>query len=181
MAWTAPKTWTTNEVLFASDLNTYLTANLDTSAPALAEYENSYFVSSGENSVAERRMGYDEVNANESTSSTTFTDLDTVGPRVTVTTGSGGAVVWLCADLNNANNSALVAIASVEITGAAGGDSNAAADNDRAVYTQNTAQFQNIIFYDGLTPGENTFTMKYSVSGAGTCFFRWRRMMVMPF
>lgn len=182
MAWTAPKTWTTSEVLFASDLNTYVTENLLTTAPALATQVGSWFVSDGENATAERLIQYAEINTPESTTSTSYTDLATVGPSVTITSGEGGAFCFFATTFDNAGVGDLL-IASPTITGEAGNEAEAPSSDDRSVHSSTEGAYGNLVFYDGLQPGENTFTLKYRIgSGStGTGTFSNRRIMVWPF
>lgn len=178
MVWNAPKTWATNEALTAFDLNTYLRDNLLLTTPALAEKEQQYFVAAGENIVAAREFRYRYFDAVENCTSTSYTDLGTLGPQVTVETGPGGALAMWAVQFGSI--SAGTALVSVQITGAGASDSDAAAADERALTaTATVTQCMNVVYYTDLTPGENTFTLKYRVS-SGTTKFRRRRLLVLP-
>lgn len=177
MVWNAPKTWASNDVLTALDMNTYLRDNMNLTCPAVAEKENQYFVAAGENIVAAREYGYRYFDAVESTTSTSYADLGTFGPSVEVETGPGGAICMWAVQVGSVSATSLV---SVEITGDAAGDSDAAAADERALTATNAVyQAMNVVYYTDLTPGTNTFTLKYRVS-SGTSKFRRRRILVLP-
>lgn len=119
-----------------------------------------------------------EVSATETTTSTTFTDLASAGPSVTVTVGSSGMVeVHISAGLYNDTVGAY-AVASF---GTSGGATEAASD-DWAIYRRvDTAGYDIRMgasrLITGLTVGASvTFTMKYRAS-AGTASFQRRRIL----
>ena len=98
----------------------------------------------------------------ESTTSTTFTDLATVGPTVTVTTQTTAIVI---------------VAAFIQPTGAFGamsfavsGASTIAASNNNALSVQTGIQTAYVAFLSGLTPGSNIFTAKYNQSGTTSTF-----------
>lgn len=116
-------------------------------------------------------VSVDKVATGEATTSTTFTDLTTPGPAVTVTVPASGKVrvtVGVNAANNTANKYCAVGVAlsgantaaAVAVLTASAG---AAAYQRRSVTTIMT----------GLTPGSTTFTSKYSVeSNTGTFYNR---------
>lgn len=122
------------------------------------------------------------VTTNESTSSSSFTNLSTVGPEVTVTIGANGlALVSIYARLSSATVSNVPAMGfalSGANTVAASFDysiSHAAASG--AAEARAGATF----LLTGLTPGSTTFTAKYArESGTVSSVFNDRRLSVVP-
>ena len=113
----------------------------------------------------------------QTTTSTTYADLATVGPTVTVTIGSSGqALVSVAAGIYTGSS---IKSVGVNITGATtrapsvGGNT---LRKDDAPFTTKS----NITYIEtGLNPGSTTFTMKYNVSG-GTANFFDRILSVVP-
>lgn len=119
------------------------------------------------------------VATNESTTSTSYTDLATSGPSVTLTTGSV-ALVILSAQIFN-NTAGKFSFMSCAVSGA----TTDAADDDDALFFESSAANDQMgasraRLYTGLTPGSNTFTAKYRVD-AGTGSFLRRSLIVIPF
>lgn len=117
------------------------------------------------------------VATNETTSSSSFTDLSTAGPAVTVITGTK-ALVIVSAKLDNdtINGAAVMGFAVSSAT-------TLAADISRALRNSNIAGVEpNQISYSyivtGLTAGSNVFTAKYEAAGGGTASFADRRISV---
>lgn len=99
----------------------------------------------------------------QSTTSTTYTDLATAGPAVTVLTGTR-ALVTLSSFLYNSGAAADVYM-SFAVSGAT---TLAAADTNSISQATGAGQTTSRTFMvTGLTPGNNTFTSKYRV-GSGT-------------
>lgn len=178
MGWTAPMTFFANTVLTAAQLNTFLRDNLNESSTAKAVFPGALFVATGLNSIAARLPAVGTVGASEGTGSAAYTDLATPGPTVTCTT-SARAMVFLNAKLTNdsiGNNSHV----SVEVSGAS---SLAAVDLRGLFYRPAVASVSirmgAMTFFNALTPGNNTFTMKYRAS-AGTGTFAEREIFVIP-
>lgn len=124
----------------------------------------------------------DYVATSQTTASTSYTDLATTGPAVTVTIGSHGmAVVILfnaCAsDTATANQHMGFAVSGASTVAAADEWSNQVRQVDA-----NVAGFERqsaVFLVTGLTAGSNTFTAKYKVN-AGTGTFKERRIAVVP-
>ena len=176
MAWTAPMTAVDNTAFFAAEFNTHVRDNLLETAPAKASAVGSFFVGVGTNEISERTPATGFVVTSQTTTSTTFTDLGTVGPSVTLTTGTAALVILGCSLGNTTTN--ISSYMSFEAPGYA-------ATGNRAVgKTSQTAanmrlHASNYIWLDALTPGSNTFTAKYSVTG-GTGTFANRALTVIP-
>lgn len=179
MAWTSPMTFVANNVLTASQLNTHLRDNLLETAPAKATTSGgSYFVAQGPNRLAERIMKANRVTAAQSTKMSSYTDLGTIGPIVTVETGTRALVFLGCAlttDTDQAESSMGFAVT---------GETNKPASDDKAFSFSGFAVSGHIrsgmVFYvDDLNEGQNSFTAKYRTSDGSASF--WDRFIaVMP-
>lgn len=180
MAWTAPMTAVANAVFTAAQFNTNVRDNLLETMPGKATAAGRFFVSTAPNSIEERVSASAEVLTSQTTTTTTYTDLATSGPAVTVTTGSN-ALVFIHAQLQS-NSATDEARMSYAVSGA----TTSAATDARAMYTDVAASNENCFgsfqWHSGLTPGSNTFTAKYrSTNAATTATFLRRRIVVIPF
>jgi len=175
MAWTAPMTAVANTAFTAAQFNTYIRDNLLETAPAKATTAGSLIVGNGANSIIERIPASAGISTAESTTSTSFTDLATPGPAVTVTTGTSALVVVSSCIYNTSS----YALASYQVSGA----TTLAASDEGGVQVANTpATYQTASEFfrvTGLTAGSNTFTVKYRVVG-GTGNFQRRHLVVIP-
>ena len=169
MAWSAPMTAVANTVFTAAEFNQHVRDNLNETAPALATTAGSHFVADGVNSIVELLSASAAVLTSETTTSTTYDDLATVGPTVTVETGPMALVIVHGSMENSGGGSARMAY---ETSGAS---SLAAADNRGCGIFGGAginATHSGLALHSGgtaLTPGTNTFTAKYRVSsGTGT-------------
>lgn len=116
----------------------------------------------------------------ENTASTSYVDLATVGPSVTVTIGSNGlALVTVgCIASNNTIQKAL--FMGFVVSGA----NTLAASNPNALYQQTTIaggsfSGSKVILLSGLNAGSTTFKAQYAVE-AGTGTFSSRQIAVVP-
>lgn len=104
------------------------------------------------------------VSASQNTTSTTYTDLSTVGPTITLTVGPSGVIVLHYAAMfsNAGGNHCYMAPAF-------SGANTVAADDERCVAHASTNVIRMGVTetFTGLTPGATTITMKYRV-GANT-------------
>jgi hypothetical protein len=136
--------------------------------------------SSSSTGIAWRLPSSAIVATSESTTSTSYTDLTTVGPAVTVTTGTAAIVILTAQIWNTEVNRA--AYMGYTVSGA----STVAADDARAlIHTSATAsasvRASQIFFHTGLTAGSNTFTAQYKKEGgSGSANFRDRQILVIP-
>lgn len=184
MTWTPPPTFNNQAILDAEILNTYLRDNMLETEVAKAQTPGAYFVSSGANEVDERFWATDFVLTAESTASTTYVDLATYGPEVTVETGSQ-AIVFLSAGIRKTLTGGLARV-SIQISG----DTLLDPTVDYSLNFENPTlaapdqilevQAGNYVVFQGLTPGRNTFTAKY-LTTSGTATFQRRRITVLPF
>jgi hypothetical protein len=175
MAWSTPLTAVASATLTAAQWNSSVRDNLLETAAAKATTAGRIFVATGTNTLAEREIASDHISTGETTTSTSFVDLATVGPTVTVTTGTLALVSVSCRLANS--TSGISTYASAEISGAT---TTAAVDNtgvmnegsaSASIRTGSTTLFT-------LTPGLNTFRMKYRVI-SNTGSYSTRRVVVM--
>ena len=113
----------------------------------------------------------DVVATSQTTTSTSYTDLATSGPAVTVTTGTTVYVILTCYQLNNVSNS--VSFMGVAVTGAT---TIAAADTEcvsaRGAVSGGQDFQMSAVYKMTVTAGSNTFTAKYRVSATTGTFQR---------
>jgi len=163
------------------------TATVNTSASlALAQYESgtldftsasaAIFVKyAGVAASSAPASASAQVNTQQSTTSTSYTDLATAGPAVTLTTGTKALVIVDCVSLNTSN--AVGSFMGCQVTGA----SSISPSNNDAAITFSGNEFATrtkAIRYSTLTAGSNTFTAKYSVEGS-TGTYEKRNIFVM--
>jgi hypothetical protein len=179
MSWTAPMTAVTGAVLTAAQWNTHVRDNLLETGPAKATASGQILVSVGPNQVAMRTPTQASIATTEFTSSASFVDLLTVGPSITVVTGTK-ALVFIAATLSQ-NTVDAYAVASYDVTGAttlAPSTSTSLNYRNASVNQQFRASFTD--WNTSLNAGTNTFTMKYVANG-GTAAFATRNLFVIPF
>lgn len=181
MAWTTPRTWTTGEVVTASIMNTAVRDNFNETGPAVVFSASPGHLVGNEavNDLAYRLVVNNAVSTAQTTTSTTFADLTTVGPARTVTTGTSALVCWSSRVRNNTAGE--ISYVGLDISGATSSAPTDAlsiqfeSDSADQLVRAGVAQI-----YTGLTGGSNVFTMKYRVTG-GTGEFAHRNLSVVPF
>lgn len=174
MTWLAPPVFSAGAIttaqlqILSDDLLETAAAKATTSAFA------GLFVPTGTaNQIAERRILDDIVDTNQNTGSTTYTDLSTTGPQITITTGAF-MLVFIAAKIETT-----VSGESARASFSIGGASSIAATDARGLLNQNTANYEirvGVTALMAVTPGANIPTMEYRVS-AGTGEFGNRRMI----
>lgn len=178
MAWTTPKTWVANQVVTAEELNEQLRDNMNSCMTALASVDGQMFFTEHEGKIAARMIANDLVNKSEDTASTSYTDLATVGPTVTMETGPA-AWVFFRAFLSNGTDNA-----QSRMSFAVSGATTIAADDSFAIIVDGIDTGQALCLGTAalveLTPGVNTFTAKYAAGGAGTMTANRRFLTVLP-
>lgn len=117
-----------------------------------------------------------EITTDQATTSTSYTDLATVGPAATVTVGNNGLllVIWGAGLYTSAAQKQM----SIALSGA---NTVAASDNyairrDGASFDQTTSRAK---LFTGLTPGSTTVTAKYKTA-SGTANFFSRFLLAIP-
>lgn len=179
MAWTAPMTAVANTAFTAAQFNTHVRDNLLETAPAKATTSGSHFTVSSTNQIAQRLITSARVDTQQATSSTTYTDLATVGPSVTVATGTRALVAINASCSTSADNTA--GAASVAVSGA----TTIAANDSWCIFTDglvagNFFRAGISTLFTTLNAGNNTFTMQYK-AGSTTATYQLREIVVMPF
>lgn len=178
MAWTAPMTAVAGATFSAAQFNQHVRDNLNETAPAKATAASQVPVSTGANAIAMRVPATARVDANETTTSTSYVNLATTGPVINAATGTIALVWFACEIANNTSNS--LAKCTVEVSGASSVAANDAwmlsMDGNAA---NNYSRGSMMHTFTGLTPGTNTFTMKYAV-GSNTGSFKTREINVFP-
>lgn len=171
----------TGNVFTAAQFNQHVRDNLNTTAPAVATTAGRIIVATAANAVAERspEVAYD--GTNDSTATTTYTDLSVVGPAVTVTTGTSALYMVGCQTANNTGG--LASRVGVAFSGAT---TTAASDTNSLGTESGNANdaFQGVwmTITTSLNAGSNTFTLKYRTSaGGGVSSFDHRLIAVVPF
>lgn len=178
MAWTAPMTFVAGTVLTAAQLNQQLRDNLLETVPAKATAGSQIFVSTGANAIAARTPTANLVGTSETTASTSYVDLATPGPAVTVTTGGVAIIIITALERNStAGSAAKMSFAISGATTLAANDAHCLLHISATINAALTASA--VILQSGLTAGANTFTAKYCVD-SGTGNFINRRIAVIP-
>jgi hypothetical protein len=178
MVWVNPPTFVANTALGAAQLNTFIRDNLNETEAARASTAGRLLWTTGRNGIAERPIASALVTTVETTTATEYIDLPAFGPTVTLTTGRYALVFVTCGIGNSGTD---FAYANYYISGASD-----ISHNDRAELkmggnttgTSITCRTSAISWCTALTPGSNTFTLQYKVSG-GEGKFLDRRIMVM--
>lgn len=181
MTWTAPMTAVSGTVFTAAQWNTHVRDNLNACAPGVATTAGRWITSTGWHALAEREPLVQYFSVSETTDSTSFTDLDTVGPTIETVT-SAKAFVSMGARIGN-NTAGLGGKVGCAVSGAsdlAEADGNAfcvesgnANDNFKGVWCT--------LFDDGMVAGLNQFQLKYRAVGGGIATFSDRCLVVISF
>lgn len=178
MSWTAPMTGVSGQIFTASQFNTHVRDNLLETEAATANTAGSLFLDTGLNSISEMKPGYAEVLTNQGTSSSSYVDLATVGPTVTLDTNTS-VLLFIAANIDTSTTSGVQALIGLEISGAT-----TVAVANRMISAQNNGNFMNLTHFERLnilTPGLNTFKLKYqSQGGTVQANFVNRRLLVVP-
>lgn len=160
MAWTAPKTWS-SEPLTSADMNTHIRDNLN-------HLKDRHDI----NALYDLDEG-----ANYTTSSTSFVDVDATNLALTITTHGGAVLVGFAGAVANATTNDTRVYFDIEVDGVRhGGDDGilchqAGQDDDQ--HPQNCSF---VILIDGLSAASHEFILQWKVSasaytmhaGAGT-------------
>ena len=120
------------------------------------------------------------VETSQNTASTTYTDLTTAGPAVTLETGTV-ALVTISATVGEVTNDAGTIYASFAVSGAttiAASDANGILFQVLNVAGNPQASIARTFRITGLTAGSNTFTMKYRISAGSSVSYAARNITV---
>ena len=173
-------TASSGSVFTASQFNTNVRDNLNQTGAALVTQAGQILVSTAANALAARTVTQAYIATSESTTTTSYTDLTTVGPAVTVTCAAQ-AIVGISANIGgSAGFASLMSFAVSGATTVPAGNSTSIGPWGGAVNGM-TWRLGGIFLVTGLTAGSNTFTGKYfSGSGTSNATFADRRMFVIP-
>lgn len=141
MAWTTPKTWST-EPLTSFDMNTHIRDNL--------------------NALKTPPTGFADLtgNTNKSTTSTTFVDVDATNLSKTITTTGGYVLVTMHAFWTATTQPATVDLLrdGVSLTGGAG-----------VLYmVAGYADYNSVMWWDQPAAGSRTYKLQWKVTSGGT-------------
>jgi hypothetical protein len=175
MSWTAPMTAIAGSVFTAAQFNQFVRDNLNECPTSKAFTPGAYFTVADANLMVQRTPQTAYIAASQTTTSQTFADLATIGPQVTVDTGSSALVGLYNANLNS--TATVSSLMSFDVTGA----STIAASDSTSIGTATSsgARTGSVFLVTGLTPGTNIFTCRYRV-GSGTGTYVDRRITVFP-
>lgn len=160
-----------------NDYNGNITAaNLASSSVTTAKITNSTVTADKLSTGATQTL----IATSESTASTSYTDLATVGPSVTVTIGVNGlALLTITVQQSNSAGTAVTYTSYV----ASGANTIAASDNTALVFVSpannNALQASYTALLTGLTAGSTTFKMQYRCNGSIGSWLN-RRLAVIP-
>lgn len=178
-AWAASSTstlTTTGDLLYASAANTLARRAIGSTGDVLTVSGGLPTWAAPASSIPANASA--TVATSQTTTSTTYTDLTTSGPAVTLTTGTKALVIVTA--LLRMQTSDILAYMSYAISGAT---TTAASDTVALVKQQDSATQNNYIRASAasvatLTAGSNTFTAKYRSSAANTSTFQDRSIFV---
>lgn len=180
MAWTAPTTAIAGATFTATIFNASIRDNLNVTAAGVATTAGRIIVTTGANTVAERNIDTDAIGTSQATSSTSYTNLATTGPTVTITTGTRAMVIMGCGMSNSIVGNG--ARAAPDLSGAT---TSAASDANSVLMHSGNAndgfQFSWVTVFDPINAGSNVFQMKYKAVTAGSASFSNRVISIMPF
>jgi len=130
------------------------------------------------NNILQDCCGYAGVTTAQTTSSTSYVDLATPGPAVTLeSSGNFALIIWEMGAFENSTTlrGTYSAIAISGATTQAASDSNSLKlSNNNLGIGDRVACLQ----YASINPGTNTYTMKYKVSAGGAGNFSLRNLFV---
>jgi hypothetical protein len=147
--WSAPRSWSTGELVTAALLNAHLRDNLDfLKTPPTALY------------ILNESSDY-------TTTSTSFANVDGTKLSLTITTAGGDVLIGFCGSILQSSASLFF---DVEIDGSRTGG-----DDGLGVFTPtSSAQRFNTTFFklvQGLAPGSHTFKLQWKVNGGTATLF----------
>lgn len=189
MAWSAPPSFVSGNVLTAAQLNV-LSNNLLETMPAKAvhgvgsgpvasgAYEPGpgYFATTGANTIAEMQPARHEISQYETLNSAAFSDLATIGPQVSVQANAFIVVICLVALYADTANTAATGWGLTGATSQAVGNNgpsiNGSANNQMTVMTCRSA---------AVNSGVTTVTLQYVTTAGTNGWFGRRYMTVWPF
>jgi hypothetical protein len=162
-----------NGVLTAAMMNA-VKDNINESAAAKATTAGYWYVSTGTNAIAERAILQSEILTQETSTRTTYGNITTTGPVVTITTGTQAIISTTAQMFNSGANNMYMCY---RVSGA----TTSASIDDRALAFQAGAGDQlraTCTTLQTLTAGSNVLTAEYKTT-AGTGTWDDRRLLAM--
>lgn len=145
MAWTAPKTWT-SETLTSTDLNTYVRDN--------------------QNHIKNRLDAQDSYSGNTSnytTTSTSFVDIDATNLKLTITTNGGTVLIGFSGDFQQ-NSVDDDIVLDIDIDSSSGTSGHIITRNFDVINTR-TYPMTFVFKKEGLSAGSHIFKVQWKVTG----------------
>lgn len=194
IAWVSPRTWSTGELVTSALANTHWRDNLLETAPAKVTAAGDIVYGTGANALARLAIGASpkvltggasapswanptlfsgttDVTADESTTSSSYTDLTTAGPAVTLTPGETMEhLIMVQAYMQTSVAGTTLAYMSPSIAGGAAADVNAALTSE-----VNRLTLSRTLINASVASG-STHTAKYRAF-SGTAQFSNRRLL----
>jgi hypothetical protein len=174
MAWSTLPTYADGNALTAAQMLA-IAANINESAPAKATTQGYWFISgSSANTINERAILQSEILTQETSGRTTYGNIATVGPTVTITTGTQALISTTAQMFNSGANNMYMSYA---VSGA----TTSTSVDDRALAFQAGAGDQiraTCTTLQALTAGSNVCKAEYKTT-AGTGTWDDRRILVM--
>jgi hypothetical protein len=176
MAYSTPLTAVSSVALTAAQWNASVRDNMLETPAAKFTTAGRIIVSTGPNASAERAIESNTVSASQTTTNTSYTNLATTGPVVTVTTGAKALVFG--AAFMSSNSIGQKSWISCAVSGATTLAASDIISHEFQVYGSNAEHRGTFAtLFKALNAGSNTFTMQYRVS-AGTTTFQDRELTV---
>lgn len=178
MAWTSPLTAVSNAALTAAQWNASVRDNLLETAPAKATGVAAHFVTAGTNTIAQRQAIQDGIDTLESSTATSFGNLATVGPTVTVTC-SLAAMAFYGTQINASAANAYGIMSYDCDAGAtfASADTNCVMQSGSSASSVNRAGATDLRV---MSAASHTFKAEYRTNGVSIGFLR-RRLTILAF
>lgn len=178
MTWTTPFTASLNDDLPSSTWNASVRDDLFQTEAFVDNAPGAHYIAAGANVIMIEGIQSSRVATLETTTSTAYVDLSTVGPTVTVALHSSAIVIASAELSNSSTNSAS------KVSVAMSGSSTIAASDDWSCITDGMNAFMQsrrgvAHRFTGIS-GACTFTMKYAAS-SGVGSFLNRELIVIPF
>ena len=140
MAWTTPKTWTVDEVVGASDMNTHLRDNL----VALKDPPSAI---------------YDGGTLTHTTTSSTFADVDAVNLKLSVTITGDTVLIGFVGECSSVSSASIlgldITVNGVSVTGGAG------VIREHYLPTNETQNVSSVWRETGLVAGKKEFRLQF--------------------
>ncbi len=144
MAWTTPRTWVAEELVTAAIMNAHVRDNLNALKSPVSQ------------------QVLRDNNANYTTTSTSFVDVDTTNLKITLVTQGGDVLVWFGGIA--ANSAVTDACFTVQVDSTDAG----LAEGLTTKYGGTASHVSFVYLVTGLSASSHTFTLRWKTASAGT-------------